>query len=243
LEADGQIVYNSTGDADTLIVECALQFARQGRELSVVADDTDVLVLLMYHWNQNMADLYFHSVVKRSKKCLKVWKVQDLVTKVRKVVTFHLLFIHVWSGCETTSATHGHGKTSLLKEIKQSEELQISLLMTDPEATEEHIGKAGIWLYVVLYGGRADDYLNSLWYAKYIEMVSTSKTSSFHLQKEQHIFTVCGFTCKSYFGLTAVLSDLDAATESLLKFVRCKYKLFARNPCGNNSCSCRKHGH
>ena len=138
LEADGHIVHTSTGDADTLIVECALQFARQGREVSVVADDTDVLVLLMYHWNQNMADVYFHSEAKRSKKGLKVWKIQDLVKKAGKLVTSHLLFIHAWSGCDTTSATYGHGKTSILKKIQQSEELQqISLLMTDPEATVE----------------------------------------------------------------------------------------------------------
>ena len=50
--------------------------------------------------------------------------------------------------------------------------------MTDPEPTVEQIGKAGIRLYVVLYGGRADDYLNSLLYTKYMEMVSTSKTST-----------------------------------------------------------------
>ena len=42
--------------------------------------------------------------------------------------------------------------------------------------------------------------------------------------------------------LAPVLTDLDAAPECLLKFIRCKCKLFSRNPCGNNSCSCRKHG-
>ncbi|CAB4029738.1 Hypothetical predicted protein [Paramuricea clavata] len=113
LEADGQILHNSAGDADTLIVETALLFPRQEREVKVVADDTHVLILLMYHWNANMADIYFHSEVKRSKKGLKVWKVQDLVNKAGKVVTSHLLFIHAWSGCDTTSATYGHGKTSL----------------------------------------------------------------------------------------------------------------------------------
>ena len=61
MKADGQEVHNSTGDADTLIVECALKLSREGREVSVVADDTDILVLLMYHWEQNMADVYFHS--------------------------------------------------------------------------------------------------------------------------------------------------------------------------------------
>ena len=78
-----------------------------------------------------MADIYFHSEAKRSKKGLKVWKVQDLVNKAGKVVIPHILFIHAWSGCDTTSATYGHGKTILLKKMKESEELrQISFLMT-----------------------------------------------------------------------------------------------------------------
>ena len=41
--------------------------------------------------------------------------------------------------------------------------------------------------------------------------------------------------------LHPVMTDVDPAPESLLKFVRCKCKLSTRNPCGNNTCSCRKH--
>ena len=59
-ESAGHTVYISTGDADTLIVACALQFAEQGTEVAVEADDTDILILLMYHWKQSMADVYFH---------------------------------------------------------------------------------------------------------------------------------------------------------------------------------------
>ena len=103
-----------------------------------------------------------------------MWKVQDLVNKAGKVVIPHILFIHAWSGCDTTSATYGHGKPILLKEMKESEELrQISFLMTNPEATVE--ATAGTRLYVLLYGGRTNDSLNSLRYSKYMEMVSTSK--------------------------------------------------------------------
>ena len=57
LEADNQIVHQSAGDADIMIVACALQYATQGIEATVVADDTDVLVLLMYHWQKEMADV------------------------------------------------------------------------------------------------------------------------------------------------------------------------------------------
>ena len=86
-EADAHVVHNSTGDADTMIVECALQFAIGGREVNIVADDTDVLVLLIYHWKQYMADIYFLSEAKKSqKKGLMVWKICDLVTKAGKVI-------------------------------------------------------------------------------------------------------------------------------------------------------------
>ena len=179
LEADGQFVHNSIGDAYTIIVACALQFAIRGSNVNVVADDTDVLVLLIYHWNQDMADIYFQSEAKKSqKKDLMVWKIRDLMNKASKVVTSHLLFIHVWSGCDTTSATFGKGKTTLLKNIKESEELQhISSLMSDPNVTAEQIGKDGIRLFVVIYDDKIGDSLNSLRYTKFMEMVSSSKTS------------------------------------------------------------------
>ena len=37
---------------DLMIVPCALQLATQGTEVMVVADDTDVLILLIYHWQE-----------------------------------------------------------------------------------------------------------------------------------------------------------------------------------------------
>ena len=37
-----------------------------------------------------------------------------------------------------------------------------------------------------------------------------------------------------------IMTDLDAAPESLLKFVRCTCKLSSKNPCITNVCSCHK---
>jgi len=39
-----------------------------------------------------------------------------------------------------------------------------------------------------------------------------------------------------------IMIDLEPTPESLLKFVGCKYRLSAANPCGSNTYSCRKHG-
>ena len=103
-----------------MITECALQYAVQGHEVNVVVDDTDVLVLLMYHWKQNMADIYFLS---KAGEKLKIWRISDLVGLAGPMVTSHLLFLHVWSDCDTTSATFEQGKVSLMKRLKQSEEI------------------------------------------------------------------------------------------------------------------------
>lgn len=241
----------------------------KGRKLLyVVADDTDVLVLLIYHWKQDMADIYFQSEAKKSrKKGLIAWKIRDLVSKTGEVVTTHLLFIHAWSGCDTTSATFGQGKTSLLKKMKESKELQqISVLMSDPDVTAEQVAKAGIRLIVVMYGGKKQDSLNGLRYAKFMEMVSSSKSldpqklppteraAHFHsLRVHLQVLLWKKLTNADMdpklWGwkldgtvFTPVMTDLGAAPESLLKFVRCKCKLSSRNPCGSHICSCRKNG-
>ena len=101
-----------------------------------------------------------------------MWRICDLIAKAGTLVTSHLLFIHAWSGCDTTSATFGQGKTNLMKKIQTSEEVQqISLLMGDPCMTADEIGKAGVRLFVILFGGKHEDSLNFLRYVKFLEMV------------------------------------------------------------------------
>ena len=154
-----------------------------------------------------------------------------------------------------------------MKNIQVSEEMwQISLLMGDSCMTAEEISKAGVHLFVIPFGGKQDDSLNYLRYVKFLEMASSSKAidpqklppteraAHFHslrvhlqvvlwkrlthkdsqLDPEQWGWKLDGTT------LTPVMTDMAAAPETLLNFVRCKCKLSSRNPCGTNACSCRK---
>ena len=42
----------------------------EGKKVNVVADDTDILVLLMYHWKKNISDIYFQLEAKKhQRKC------------------------------------------------------------------------------------------------------------------------------------------------------------------------------
>ena len=155
LEANSYVTKQSRDDADCMIVKCALQLATEGNVVTVVAEDTDILVLLMYHWNMSLADIYLKSEARSQKKEFHLWKIQDLVATAGDVVISNLLFIHAWSGCDTTCATFGHGRILFLKKMRESAELQeISKIISNSNATAEEVGQAGIQAFIVLYGGK-----------------------------------------------------------------------------------------
>ena len=60
------------GDADISIAKTGIEYAKVDRNVAVVAEDTDVLVLLMYHWNEGMGQLMF-GFEKREKKKRSKW--------------------------------------------------------------------------------------------------------------------------------------------------------------------------
>ena len=62
-----------------------------------------------------MGAIYFKSEAKKM-----VWKIQDIIESTGELLTSHILFIHAWSGCDTTSATYGQGKTFYLKSLTKS---------------------------------------------------------------------------------------------------------------------------
>jgi len=54
-------VHNCSGDADSSIVAKSLDYASLRRgPVNVIADDTDIVIMLLYHWKPNTHDdIYF----------------------------------------------------------------------------------------------------------------------------------------------------------------------------------------
>jgi hypothetical protein len=105
---------NSDGDADVLIVKTALDYCSVD-DVAVVADDTDIVVLMMYHWKPELNQLYFATEIKEGKMASKrfnYWNLEDLCSA--EPLTQYLLFIHAWAGCDSTSAIHNKGLTTSL---------------------------------------------------------------------------------------------------------------------------------
>ena len=109
LANDGHDIRNSKDDADTLIVSTAIQYTKkQDNEVVVVANDTDIIVLLIYHWQKSMT-LFMHSEVTKKNGCEKrTWKIEDvlLALALGNEIARHILFIHARTGCDTTSAIY-----------------------------------------------------------------------------------------------------------------------------------------
>ena len=77
LEESGCTVRQAEDDADFLITIIALQLAENG-VTTVIGDDTDLLVLLCYHFNENTPDnnIYFKSELKSGATKLKMWDIR-----------------------------------------------------------------------------------------------------------------------------------------------------------------------
>ena len=158
LEQDGQTVKICTGDADTTIVSTALHEAESNVNTVVtVADDTDIAMLLIYHWQDRYGDvIFFQEKVNRGWNMKYVCNQWDSIRE-------HILFVHAFSGCDTTSAPFGKGKSSFLSLISKNETLQqISYTMSNVWAEQDEVGAAAIKAFQIIYGGKNNESLCNL---------------------------------------------------------------------------------
>ena len=117
LEEAGCKVVHASGDADVLIVKTALELAQTG-ETILIADDTDLLVLLCYHANRDDGyNIFFTPQPKASAKSVKVWNIKEMRKSLGDVVCSNILFIHALLGCDSTSSVYGIGKAASLRKV------------------------------------------------------------------------------------------------------------------------------
>ena len=85
--------------------------------------------------------------------------------------TKHLiLFMHAFTGCDTTSGIYEKGKGSIVRLIEQSPDAQsVAEVFMNGRATKEQIGDAGCKMFVLLYGGRLGNSLSSTRHRNYRE--------------------------------------------------------------------------
>ena len=269
LERHNYATIQSKGDADVLIVSTALKYATSGQDTVVWAEDTDIIVMLAYHWNNALGKMYICMQKKRKKivtaSSPKFYAVSSIVPS--NAHKEHLLFAHAYMGCDTTSGFFGKGKVRILKLLKDKKMKEIASVFGDTSASPALIGEGGIQVATKLFGGRKEsDKLGFLRQSKFSDMVAsgkklvpealppTERATYYHALRVHYqvaqwkcldldVLDPCEWGWFNNNGkLYPVMTDQEPAPAFLLNFIRCNCKLTSKNTCGTNMCSCRRNG-
>jgi len=108
LKQKGCHVVQAEGDADVDIVKAAVTMSTF-KSTTLIGEDTDLLILLLYHGKMDSKELYFRS----DKGKPNVYNIKVLKQLLGDDVCTDLLFAHAFTGCDTTSRIFGVGKKFL----------------------------------------------------------------------------------------------------------------------------------
>ena len=194
------------------------------------------------------------------------WEIGTLIEK-EGLADVPVLLAHAWGGCDTTSSLHRRGKIKILQYLKSEDFIDSVETFGILNSSVDDIKHAGIRMALKVYGGKADDTLSSLRYARFKQMVAenskfqpenlppTERAILYHslrVHLQVCIWKELNLRCldprewgwKMFKGaLCPIKTDQDAAPQYLLKVIRCKCKTSSTNTCGERTlCSCRTNG-
>ena len=106
-------------DADVLIVQTAGESVKL-MDTILGGDDTDLMVLLIYHVDMAAHEVYLNSKSKKNAKKTRVWNIKKTKDSLGSHVCSNLLFMHAILGCDTTSRVDRIGKPVALTKIQHS---------------------------------------------------------------------------------------------------------------------------
>ena len=160
MQKEGFYIINCLGDADSTIVAISLETARESSvPVIVVADDTGIAVMLVHHWEDTMADVYF-----LQERWSKAWSVKD-ASSINKVIKEHLLFLYACSGWDTTLSVFGKCQSKFVEILMKSKTWKhISEVITNPRSDEKAVSGASIKAFTLLYGRKEKDTATKLRY-------------------------------------------------------------------------------
>ena len=105
LENKGCHVVHAEGDEDVDIVKAAITMS-SFQSTTLLGEDTDLLVLLLFYAESSSHDLYFRS--EKNKEKFRVYNIKILKQLFGTDICSVLLFAHAFSGSDTTSRIFGN---------------------------------------------------------------------------------------------------------------------------------------
>lgn len=248
----GITVEHAEGDADYQICMLACLSAKNSRT-AVVAEDTDVFQLMIHHADATDNSNNLYMVTAKHTVCINTLK-----KKLDPALSESLLFLHAFSGCDTTSRPYGIGKVTVL--TKYTALNKSAAVFMSPSSSKQDIEQAGEDAMLEIYGCTTSLSLNAARVTKFLLKVATStqyvspeklpptnEAAAFHSHRTYHqvqrwlgndiASDVWGWKTTPA-GLVPIRMTQPAAPEQLLKVIRCN----CGGQCDKKTCTCRKNG-
>lgn len=146
LQAHGVRTLQAQNDADVLIVDTAVELSHT-TAVAVIGEDVDLIVLLMAKTPGDQ-DIIF---VKPGRGNIKpsLFSTQELQTQGLR----DILFLHAFTGCDTTSAAFRKSKLGFIKLYLKSPDVQgAAAVFSAPSSTKDDIEEAGKKCILRWYG-------------------------------------------------------------------------------------------
>ena len=265
LERSGCLVVHARADADLLITQNAIAAAHKdpNKQVVLVADDTNILLLLCWHCSTSTPSVYFRSEPRQGqKKASRCWNIAVMQTMLGTEICSNILFMHALLGSDTTSSLYGIGKKVGLKLMSTNQLfLEQAKVFSRRNSNRSEIITAGEKALVSVYKGGAGDTLDMLRWQRFHQRVGSSTSSvqpevlpptsaaaAYHslrvyLQVQQWMghqdLQPDDWGWQQRGGTyIPILTDKEAAPANLLQVILCNCK----SGCGSRQCTCRKNG-
>ena len=178
LRQNGCNVINSAGDGDVDIVKAAVTMAYD-KSTTLIGEDTDLLCLLLFHSSNDCMDLYFRS--DKDKGNPNVYNIKVFKQALGDYLCSDLLFIHAFTGCDTTSRIFGVGKQFIFQKFAHNHPIlrNCSEIFCTPNVDQITVEATGCKAMVCLFnggGGGQYESLESLRYKFLCKKVATAST-------------------------------------------------------------------
>lgn len=194
LEHHGINTRKATDDADLMVVATAIEKSRDSAAV-VIGEDIDLAVLLIARTLSDQDIILVKP--NRGKVPTTLYSTQELQAKGLNSI----LFLHAFTGCDTTSAAFRKSKIGLCKLYLKSREIQeAAKVFYHPSSTPEQIQEQGFKCFLRWYGAKQNETsLNNFRYQSFLKSVSNVKPDISSLQ-EQLLNTATAPTTRFRFG-------------------------------------------
>ena len=106
----------SPGNADVDIFKATVGQSRHSTT-TLIGEDIYLLILLQHYSKRYHKTIYFRSDINKQSKEHKVYNINLLKEHLGDAVCNQLLFVHAYTGCDSTSRIFGIGKKSAFRKL------------------------------------------------------------------------------------------------------------------------------